>query len=77
MTPFIGQGEQEETQVWIMGGGGGGDHIYIYIHTQRFYMRVAWGGIRDGMSLGRRGLQGLGKGASRLRVWGLGGIRNV
>ena len=29
MTPFIGQGEQEETQVWIMGGGG--DLIIITI----------------------------------------------
>ena len=32
MTPFIGQGEQEETQVWIMGGG---DHIYIYTYLYK------------------------------------------
>ena len=37
MIPFIGQGEQEETQVWIMGGG---DHIYIYICMQIHALRV-------------------------------------
>ena len=36
MTPLIGQGEEEETQVWIMGGG-----VTIYIYRGAAVVTVA------------------------------------